>query len=109
MRPKKRLKTIRKKMVNRGSSFESFLEEEGLLDAVDETAVKRVLSWQIEQEMAARRIGKSELARRMETSRTQVDRLLDPRNTGVSLHTMHKAASVLGKRLQIVLEETEAA
>jgi hypothetical protein len=109
VKKKKKLTGIRKTIVNQGSSFESFLEEEGLLDAVDEAAIKRVLSWQIEQEMAAKRIGKSELARRMETSRTQVDRLLDPRNTGVSLHTMHKAASVLGKRLQIVLDELDAA
>jgi DNA-binding phage protein len=106
---KKKLTGIRKAIVNQGSSFESFLEEEGVLDAVDEAAVKRVLSWQIEQEMAAKRIGKSELARRMATSRTQVDRLLDPRNTGVSLHTIHKAVSVLGKRLQIVLDEPDAA
>jgi len=106
---KRKLAAVRKKIVNHGSSFEDFLEEEGILDEVDEAAVKRVLAWQIEQEMAAKRIGKSELARRMETSRTQVDRLLDPKNTGVSLHTMHKAASVLGKRLQIVLDEPDAA
>jgi antitoxin HicB len=105
----KKMLPVRKSVVNRGSSFEDFLDEEGLLDAVDEAAVKRVLTWQIEQEMAAKRIGKSELARRMSTSRTQVDRLLDPKNTGVSLHMIHRAASVLGKRLQIVLQEPDAA
>lgn len=94
---------------NDGSSFESFLEEEGILEEVDEAAVKRVLAWQIEREMTARGINKSSLARRMDTSRTQVDRLLDPENAGVTLHTMHKAAAVLGKRLRVILEEPEKA
>lgn len=94
---------------NDGSSFESFFEEEGILEEVDEAAVKRVLAWQIEREMTARGINKSSLARRMETSRTQVDRLLDPENAGVTLHTMHKAAAVLGKRLRVILEEPEKA
>ena len=93
---------------NKDTSFESFLEEEGILEEVDET-VKRMLAWQIEQEMTARKIQKSELARRMETSRTQVDRLLDLSHTGVTLHTMHRAASVLGKRLQIALVEPATA
>ena len=100
---------MKRKIKNEGGSFESFLAAEGILDAVDEAAVKRVLAWQISQEMEARNLGKSELARRMETSRTQVDRLLDPKNTGVTLHTIHKAASILGKRLRIVLDEPEAA
>lgn len=94
-----------KKIKNHGSSFESFLEEEGILDEVDEAAIKRVLAWQIEQQMNLRQLSKSQLARRMETSRTQVDRLLDPNNAGVTLHTMHKAAAVLGKRLRVTLEE----
>lgn len=93
------------KQKNSGSSFESFLAEEGILDEVDEAAIKRVLAWQIEQEMTAKNMRKSDLARRMETSRTQVDRLLDPDYTGVTLHTMFRAASVLGKRLRIVLDE----
>lgn len=92
---------------NDGSSFESFLEEEGVLAEVDEAAIKRVLAWQIEQEMVAHGLSKSDLARRMETSRTQVDRLLDPDNAGVTLHTLHKAAAVLGKRLRVTLEEPE--
>ncbi len=99
---------MKRKIKNEGGSFERFLAEEGILDQVDEAAVKRVLAWQIEREMTRRKVGKSELARRMNTSRTQIDRLLDPRNTGVTLHTMHKAASILGKRLRIVLDKTEA-
>lgn len=94
---------------NQGSSFESFLQEQDLLDEVDEAAIKRVLAWQIEQEMVTRKLKKSELARRMATSRTQVDRLLDPEHTGVTLHTMHKAAAVLGKRLRVTLEEPDTA
>jgi antitoxin HicB len=98
-----------KKIVNKGGSFESFLEEEGILDEVDEAAVKRVIAWQVEHEMSARKMNKSQLARRMDTSRTQVDRLLDPKNTGVTLRTLHKAAAVLGKRLHVRLEEFERA
>lgn len=94
---------------NDGSSFESFLQDEGILAEVDEVAIKRVLAWQIEQEMTARGLTKSGLARRMETSRTQIDRLLDPENAGVTLHTMHKAAAILGKRLRVTLEEPEGA
>lgn len=95
------------RIVNKGSSFESFLEEEGILDEVDEAAVKRVIAWQVEREMSARKLNKSQLARRMDTSRTQVDRLLDPANTSVTLHTLYKAAAVLGKRLRVSLEEVE--
>jgi antitoxin HicB len=97
------------KIVNNGSSFEDFLEEEGIFNEVDEAAIKRVLAWQIEERMKAKHLKKAELARRMETSRSQVDRLLDPENTSVSLHTMHKAAGVLGMRLRIELEEPELA
>jgi len=94
-----------KKIINNGSSFEDFLHEEEIFNEVDEAAIKRVLTWQIEQRMKARHLKKAELARRMETSRSQVDRLLDPENTSVSLHTMYKAAGVLGMRLRIELEE----
>ena len=96
-----------KKIINKGSSFESFLEEEGILDEVDEAAVKRVIAWQVEREMTARKLNKSQLARRMDTSRTQVDRLLDPDNTSVTLHTLYRAAEVLGKRLRVSFEEVD--
>ncbi len=103
---KKRTRVL--KIVNKGSSFESFLQEEGILDEVDEAAIKRVIAWQVAQEMAARKLNKSELARKMETSRTQVDRLLDPANTSVTLHTLYKAAAVLGGRLRIRIEKQAA-
>ena len=84
-----------------GSSFESFLEEEGLLDTVDEAAIKEVIAWQVEQEMSKLGLTKTALAEAMQTSRTQVNRLLDPANTGVSMHTLYRAAAVLGKTLRI--------
>jgi hypothetical protein len=86
-----------------GSSFESFLEEEGLLQAVDEAAVKEVIAWQVAEEMKGRGLTKTSLANAMHTSRSQVDRLLDPSNTGVALHTLYRAAAVLGKKLKVEL------
>ncbi|MBA3810045.1 MAG: XRE family transcriptional regulator [Caulobacteraceae bacterium] len=90
-----------------GSSFESFLKEEGLLEAVDEAAVKEVIAWQVAQEMRSRGLTKTELAAAMNTSRSQVNRLLDPDNTGVALHTLYRAAAVLGKKLKIELVDAE--
>jgi hypothetical protein len=84
-----------------GSSFDSFLEEEGILETVDEAAVKEVIAWQVAQGMASLKLSKTAMAEAMQTSRTQVDRLLDPTNTGVALHTLYRAAAVLGKRLKV--------
>jgi len=86
-----------------GSSFKSFLEDEGLLQAVDEAAVKEVIAWQVAEEMKGRGLTKTSLANAMHTSRSQVDRLLDPSNTGLALHTLYRAAAVLGKTLKIEL------
>lgn len=86
-----------------GSSFDDFLKEEGVYEEVTATAVKRVLAWQLEQSRRAQGISKSELARQMQTSRTQVDRLLDPTNTQVQLDTIQRAAKALGRRLVIEL------
>ena len=88
-----------------GSSFESFLEEEGLEEAVDEAAIKQVIAWQVAQEMQSRNLTKTALALAMNTSRSQVNRLLDPANTGVALHTLFRAAAVLGMRLKVELVE----
>jgi antitoxin HicB len=86
-----------------GSSFESFLEEEGLLEAVDEAAVKEVIAWQVAEAMKARGLTKTAMAEAMDTSRAQLSRLLDPGQTGVTLHTLYRAAAVLGKKLRIEL------
>jgi predicted XRE-type DNA-binding protein len=88
---------------NIGSSFDSFLDEDGTLEETTEVAIKRVLAWQIEQAMKEKDLTKAEMARRMQTSRSQLDRLLDPRQTNVKLHTMQRAAAVVGKRLRIDL------
>ena len=84
-----------------GSSFDSFLEEEEALEEATDVAIKRVLAWQFEQAMQEQGVSKAELARRMHTSRSQVDRLLDPCQTHVKLRTMQRAAAAMGKRLQI--------
>lgn len=91
-----------------GSSFEGLMNEEGLYDEVTAVAIKRVLAWQIEEAMKSQKISKQKMAQRMHTSRTQVDRMLDPKNDKVSLETIHRAASVVGKRLHISLEDVRA-
>jgi len=84
-----------------GSNFDNFLEEEGLLAEVEATAIKRAIAFQIEELMKEHHISKSALAKRMQTSRSSIDRLLDPQNESVTLQTLERAAKVLGKRLQI--------
>jgi antitoxin HicB len=86
-----------------GSSFDDFLHEEGLLAEAEATAVKRVLAYQIEKEMAERNLTKSAMAGRMQTSRSSLDRLLDPENASVTLLTLESVALALGKKLKIQL------
>ncbi len=88
-----------------GSSFEDFLKEDGTYEEVTAYAEKRVLAWQIQEAMKAKKITKQKMAARMHTSRTQVDRLLDPKNDKVSLETIHRAATAVGKRVRISLED----
>lgn len=86
-----------------GSSFESFLEEEGILEDCTTVAVKRVLARQIEQEMRVRGITKSAMAKAMHTSRPALDRLLDPANASVTLDTLQRAAAAVGRKLRLEL------
>jgi len=86
-----------------GSSFEDFLKEEGLFEEVTAHAVKRVLAWQLEQAMKEQGITKMEMARRMKTSRAQLDRLLDPHNDKVQLDTMQRAVAAVGRKLHMEL------
>ncbi len=86
-----------------GSSFDDFLEKEGLLEECTESAIKRVLAWQLKQEMKKKKLTKTALAKKMKTSRASLDRLLDPANESVTLQTMKKAASVLGRKLKLEL------
>ena len=91
-----------------GSSFDSFLEEEGIRDEVEAVAIKRVLAWQLLQEMRQQNKTKQAMARELHTSRSQLDRLLDPRNVSVSLDTMTRAAQALGKSLVIRISDRRA-
>jgi antitoxin HicB len=86
-----------------GSSFESFLEDEGIRGEVEGVAQKRVFAWQIQQAMEASGITQSEMAVRMHTSRTQIARLLDPNNTSVQLDTLQRAARAVGRDLKLEL------
>ena len=86
-----------------GSDFDDFLKEEQLLETVEATAVKRVIAYQIAQEMKRRKLSKTEMAVRMKTSRAALERLLDPANPSVTLSTLGRAAAVLGKRLKVEL------
>ncbi len=86
-----------------GSDFEDFLEEEGILQEVTEASIKRVLAYQIRQEMKNKGLSKAAMAKKMNTSRPSLDRLLNPDNAAVTLNTMTKAASALGRRLKVEL------
>jgi folylpolyglutamate synthase/dihydropteroate synthase len=86
-----------------GGDFDDFLREQDMLSGAEAVAAKRVLSFQIEKEMRRKGLTKVEMATRMRTSRTAVDRLLDPANVSVTLNTLEKAALVLGKKLSIRL------
>ena len=86
-----------------GSNFDDFLKEEGLLAEAEATAIKRVIAHQIEKEMAERKLTKTALARRMKTSRSALDRLLDPENASVTLLTLQSAALALSRRLKVEL------
>jgi len=94
---------MRKKNKHIGSSFESFLKEDGIYEEVTAAAIKRTIALQIEQEMAAQHISKAEMARRMRTSASQLGRLLDPDNDKIQLDTLYKAASAVGKALEVSL------
>jgi predicted XRE-type DNA-binding protein len=91
-----------------GSDFDDFLREEGLLEEAEAVAAKRVLAFQIAQAMAERDLSKAAMARRMGTSRSSLERLLDPGVPSVTLLTIEKAARVLGKRVRIEMVEADA-
>lgn len=86
-----------------GSDFDAFLAEQGELEEATAVAVKRLIAWQIEQAMQATGVNKSTLAKRMHTSRTVVDRMLDATDTGLTLETMTRAATALGFRIKVDL------
>lgn len=86
-----------------GSSFGSFLKEEGLHEEASAVAVKRVLAWELERAMTDGGVTKNEMAKRMRTSRSQLDRILDPDNDKIQLDTVFKAARALGREVKLEL------
>ena len=86
-----------------GTSFDDFLEEEGVLAEAEAIAAKRVLAFQLKELMKAQKLNKTQLAKRMKTSRSALERLLDPDNPSVTLLTLERAARALGKNLRIEL------
>ena len=91
------------KKQNIGSDFDDFLAEEGMLEAVTAVAVKRVIAWQIEQEMSAQNMTKTAMAKKMRTSRASLNRLLDENDTSLTLTTLASAAAALGRRIRLEL------
>ena len=89
---------------NIGSNFDEFLDEEGLLEDATAVAVKRYIAYQLAEKMDESNLSKAEMARRMKTSRSALDRLLDPDNASVTLQTLQSAVRALGGRLKIDLD-----
>ena len=88
---------------HRGSSIDDFLKEEGVLEEFQARAVKEVIAWQLGQAMKERNLSKRHLAQMMHTSRTQVDRVLDPNSGNVTLETLQRAAAIVGRKVQVEL------
>lgn len=86
-----------------GSAVDDFLKDEGAYETTKAVAIKRVLAWQIEKAMKEQRLTKAEMARRMDTSRSQLDRLLDADSDSVTLDTLTRAARAIGRRIKLEL------
>lgn len=86
-----------------GSSFDSWLREEGIYGEATSTAIKRVLARQVEAAMKEQNVSKAEMAKRMHTGRAALDRLLDPENDSVTLATLQRAATAVGREIRLEL------
>ena len=86
-----------------GSDFDEFLKEEGILEEVTARAHKRLLALQLDEAMEQSRITKTQLAEKLQTSRSQLDRLLDPDNTAVTLDSLERLARAVGRELKVEL------
>ena len=106
--PKPSVRKNRKRTDHSGSTFDSFLEQEGIRDEVEAVAIKRVLAWQLSQAMQKQQKTKQAMAKQLHTSRSQLDRLLDPQNVSVTLDTITRAARALGKRVIIRVADVKA-
>jgi antitoxin HicB len=94
---------VKKKKGRVGSSFDDFLKEDGIYEEVTARAIKRVIARQLGVLMQHQGLTKSALAKKMQTSRTQLDRLLDPDNESVTLGTLTRAAQAVGRNLRMEL------
>jgi antitoxin HicB len=101
-------KKNRRAISHSGSTFDSFLEEEGVREEVEAVAIKRVLAWQLSRVMQQQQKTKRAMAKQLHTSRSQLDRLLDPENVSVTLDTITRAARALGKRVIIRVADVKA-
>jgi len=88
---------------NHGTSLEDFLKEDGNLESATALAVKRVIAWQLQQEMEKRSLSKTAMAKMMKTSRNQLDRVLSPVDGNVTLETLQRAAKAVGRSLRLEL------
>jgi antitoxin HicB len=88
---------------HQGSSIDDFLREEGVSEAFQARAIKEVIAWQLEQAMKEQNLSKRRLAALMHTSRTQIDRMLDPKDGNVTIETLQRAAALLGRKVQVEL------
>ena len=88
-----------------GSTLESLLREDGTYEDIKSDAIKSVLAYKLQEAMKAQNLSKARMAKRMQTSRSQLDRLLDPQNEGVTLHTLKRAAEAVGMRLELELRQ----
>ena len=102
------LRKNRKRTDHSGSTFDSFLEQEGIRGEAEAVAIKRVLAWQLSQAMQEQQKTKQAMAKQLQTSRSQLDRLLDPSNVSVTLDTITRAARALGKRVIIRVADVKA-
>ena len=88
-----------------GSTLESLLREDDAYEDIKNDAIKSVLAYKLDKAMKAQNLSKARMAERMRTSRSQLDRLLDPQNEGVTLHTLKRAAEAVGMRLELELRQ----
>ena len=98
-------KTTKKKgYIDHSETFDEFLDKDGLLSETEDAAIKRIIADQIKVAMDKQHLSKTKMAARMRTSRRQLDRLLDPNNPSVTLATLRRAASAVGRRLRVGLD-----
>jgi DNA-directed RNA polymerase beta subunit len=96
--------TRKKGTIDRSETFDEFLDEDGLLAETEDAAIKQIIADQIKVAMSKQHLSKTAMAAHMKTSRRQLDRLLDPNNPSVTLSTLRRAASAVGRRLRVGLE-----